>query len=205
MKGWGFWAAAILIAVLLIGFHVSDHGENYFEPVADVYLALDAHARDEHCYEGARIHCERERTGYTVRGGTLRARVIGINDLGTERGIHRAYATVQVDFDINHGYDGWGWSRFDRPTIWGFIAPARTVGEETRRRVEARDEVAMLNALPPPRRPADAPSTWRTRYAPVINGSCSTDYGHDLCRFRGTVPITGDDHYLLIHLRERFR
>jgi len=193
-----FWAVLAVIIVMSIWHHVTSNNEGYFAPVADVYLALDEHARDAHCFEGVRIRCARERTGYTVRGGTLTAQVTQVNDLGTVNGTHRAEVTVEAMFDIVNGYSGWGFTRFDRPTIYGFLSPARAVGEGTSRRVEAGDDLAIFRALPPP-----AGSV--TAYAPEFQGSCSTDYRHDLCRFQGTVSITGADQYIRIHLRERYR
>lgn len=194
-----FWTCFAIVVVISIGYHVTGNNESYFAPVADVYLPLNEHARDEHCFEGAMIvQCGRERSGYNVRGGTLRARVIAISDLGTVNGEHRASVMVQAMFDIVNSYHGWGWSQFDRPTIYGFIAPARAVGEGSSRSVENGDDVTVFSALPPP-------VAGVSRYAPVMHGSCSTDYRHDLCRFRGTVTISGDDQYIRIHLRERFR
>ncbi|MCE9586501.1 hypothetical protein K8R04_04270 [Candidatus Uhrbacteria bacterium] len=199
MKGPWFWVVGAVIAITLIGFHVTSHGEGYFEPAANVYLPLDAHATEEHCFEGTtRIVCERARTGFAVRGGTLRVRVTGISDLGIENGVHRADAIVQVSFDIDGHYDGWGWSRFDRPILYGAVTGARSVGEGSHRHVEAHGDPVLLEAIPPP-------YGGDTRYAPTLGGSCSTDTRHDLCRFRATVPITGDTNYLQIHLRERFR
>lgn len=197
MKGWGFWAVGVIIVIALVGFHVSDHGEGYFEPVADVYLTLDERATEEHCFEGTRIACERERTGYRVRGGTLRARVTGVSDLGDVGGVHRAAVSIQVNFDLDNHYDGWGWSRLDRPVLYGAVEAASTTGEGMHRHVEGDGDITFLRAIAPPRA--------GTRYAPVFDRSCSTDYGHDLCRFRATVPITGATEYVRIHLRERFR
>lgn len=195
MKGVGVWVwvGAAAFVIIAIAMHT---GSGYFDPVANVYLTLDESATSEHCFEGTRNVCEQARTGYEVRGGTLRARVTGIADLGVENGIHRAYASVQIDFD--NRYDGWGWSRFDRPILYGFIVGARDVGEGSRRHTETVGDVSMLSPIPPPAGP-------ETRYAPTLQGSCSTDYQHDLCRFSATVPITGDTQYLQIHLRERFR
>jgi len=202
MKDLWFWIAGAVILVTLAGFHVTSHGDGFFAPVVDVYLPLDdGHATEEHCFEGTtQISCERSRTGYTVRGGTLRARVIAFTDQGVVNGIHRAIAIVQMQFDIDGRYDGWGVTRFDRPILGGYVVGARSIGEGIHRHVEAQDDVALLDALPPP-----DPSDRGSRYAPTLIGSCSTDYRHDLCRFRATVPITGDTNYLQIQLRERFR
>lgn len=113
MKGPGltFWIAAVVVVVLGIYFHVSGHHESYFSPVVDVTLPLDERATSKQCFEGS-----------TVRGGRACIQVTGISDLGVENGIHRAYANVEVDFDLDPRYDGWGWSRFERPTLAGFIA-----------------------------------------------------------------------------------
>jgi hypothetical protein len=191
MKGAGFWVAAVALVIVSIAWYRG------FDPVADVNLTLDEHATEEHCFEGTtRIYCERARTGYTVRGGTLRARVTGISDLGTENGVHRAYVNVHVSFDIDRSYRGWGLSDLDRPILYGFVTGAQSVGEGMRRHTEDVGEIALLSPIAPPP---------RTRYAPIVSGACSTDYRHDLCRFRAMVPITGDTSYLRIHLRERFR
>lgn len=199
MKGAGFWIGCAIVVVALVGFHVSDEGDGYFEPVADVYLTLDEHATREHCFEGTtRLACERERTGYRVRGGTLRARVASTHDLGIENGVHRAYASIVVSFDINSRYGGWGWSRLDRPVLYGWVEAASDVGEATHRHTEGDGNITFLQPIGPP-------ATSTTRYAPVFDRSCSTDYRHDLCRFRATLPITGSTEYVNIHLRERFR
>jgi hypothetical protein len=195
VKGAGFWVAAIAFVIIAIWWHT---GTDYFEPVADVYLTLDEHATEEHCFEGTRIACERERTGYRVRGGTLRARVTSISDLGNEAGVHRAAVSIQVNFDLDNRYQGWGWSRFDRPILYGWVQAASAAGEGTHRHVGEDGDITFLHALAPPTRSA-------SRYAPGFDGSCSTDYRHDLCRFRTTLPITGATEYVRIHLRERFR
>ena len=194
MKGAGFWVAAAALVIVSIAWHT---GFDYFDPVANVYLTLDEHATEEHCFEGTtRIDCERARTGYEVRGGTLRARVTGISDLGHERGVHRAFASVEITFHVDGQYRGWGWSSLDRPILYGFVTGAQSVGEGMHRHTQDVGEIALLEPIAPP---------LRTRYAPIVSGACSTDYRHDLCRFRAMVPITGDTSYLRIHLRERFR
>lgn len=195
MKGAGFWVGAVALVIVAIAWHT---GFNYFDPVANVFLTLDAHATEEHCFEGTtRINCEQARTGYDVRGGTLRARVTGVSDLGAANGVHRAVASVQVAFDIDDRYRGWGWSDLDRPILYGYVIGARSAGEGTHRHVELLGEPTLLDPIAPP--------AGRSRYAPILVGACSTDYRHDQCRFRAMVPITGDTRYLRIHLRERFR
>lgn len=189
MKGWGFWVVAALVVMTLVGFHVSNHNESYFEPVADVYLTLDDNASAIHSFDRAR--------GYRVRGGTLTARVIEVYDLGMTDHVHRAFVDLEIGFDIDNRYDGWGWSRLDRPILYGWVQGARGVGEGETRHVEHADDLTFLSPIHPP--------AGRTRYAPSLDGSCSTDYRHDWCRYFVRLPITGDDTYVNIHLRERFR
>ena len=182
--GIGFWVIALGLVIIGIAMHA---GTDYFQPAADVILQLDQHATEGH--------------DYAVRGGTLRARVTGIANVDVDENGHRlygegvrGYASVEVDFAIDKSYDGWGWSSFERPILYGFISGTEQGGD-----------VTPLSPIPPPTRPAHAPTNWSTRYAPTLQGACSTDYGHDLCRFRATVPLTGETHSLQIHLREYFR
>lgn len=196
MKGPLFWVIGAVIVAMMVAFHVSDHGDGIIDPIANVHLLLDENATLEHCYEGRQISCPRERTGYSVRGGTLRTSV-SIFDLGIEDGVHRATAVVDVDFDVDQHYDGFGWSRLERPILYGAIRPARAIGEGMHRHMETYGDVTPLHPLPPPDRYGP--------YAPIVSGACSTDTSHDLCRFRAAVPITGETTHLLIHLRERFR
>ncbi len=197
MKGAAFWIVGVIIVIVLVGFHVTDNNEGYFEPVADVYMELDVNARAMHTYDHAR--------GYRVRGGTLTAHVIGVERIESEDGVRRANVNVEVGFAIDNHYHGWGWSRLDRPIIYGWLQGARGVGEDSHRHTESVDGITFLSPIPAPMRPSGADRRWRTRYAPSLHGSCSTDYRHDWCRWNATLPITGDVTYVNIHMRERFR
>ena len=186
MRGPGiwFWVIALGLAVTAIAMHA---GTDYFTPAANVSFPLDQHAAEGH--------------DYAVRGGTLHARVTGFTNIDVDENGRRlygdgvrGYASVEVDFAIDKSYGGWGWSSLERPILYGFIIGTERGGD-----------VTLLTPIPPPTRPARAPSHWSTRYAPTLQGACSTDYGHDLCRFRATVPLTGETRSLQICLREYFR
>jgi len=194
MKNLGMWLGIGGFIIIGIAWHT---GFDYFEPVADVYLTIDENAMAEHSFDLAR--------GYHVRGGELTARVTQMRDLGRVNGVHHAELVIEVGFDIDNSYQGWGWSRFDRPILYGWVQGAHGAGEGMHRHVESEGDIVFLNILAPRSRPASTGAPRRTRYAPALDGSCSTDYQHDLCGFRATLPITGTTEYVRIHLRERFR
>ncbi len=182
-------ATAVLLSIFT---HIYDRGDDYFSPVADVYLELDHNSRAEHTFSLQR--------GHAVRGGAVTARVVALRDLGDSGGVHRAEVDLLIGFNLDETYDGWGWSRLERPNIYGWAAAARPEGEGSHRHTRLSGEMTFLrNRLLP------TSETLHSRHAPTYSGSCYTDYGHDLCEWMVTVPVTGEDRYIRVQLRERFR
>ncbi len=182
--GFKFMAAFALFVVASIMIHtMSNHHDGYFAPAASIDLPLDERASLEQSFPG--------------RGGTLFTRVTSITDLGTVHGKHQALARLQIAFHIDGRYDGWGWSRLSRPTLYAFVIGARMTGEGARQHVTTVGDLKPFFPIPAP------PGT--TRYAPTLQETCSTDYQHTRCRFEASVPITGEMQFLQIQVREQFR